>query len=405
MKPSLIKLQYILLTLYIAAIIIFKQYNFNITHFINIFLIAVFIILNLLEKEHKYKINIVIILYAFFIIISLASSLWGVDPDNPSFKSLQLFLILVNMVVIYNIVKKYNAVDTFFYGILIGSFINYLIMFEVIPVSYDIYMGKGLGARAVGTMGNPNILTTAMLLSMLVSMLYLYRRESINKIFYLYQFVNIFMAMYLILLTVSKKGILLGCLILFMYVFISIKNKKGVAQLSALVLFGIVIAQFFLDWSQVEFLFEYIGRRFTDFIDSLSSLSHSADSSTAIRKRLIEFGLTAFQSNPLLGYGLDNFRTLTSGQYAHNNPVELLVGVGLLGVVTYYSIHAFLLKKIYAMKQSELKYILYFFVLSILLMDLTTVSYGGKLIIFSMLYISIIAESENKNLYNHKKIV
>jgi len=398
MKLVLIRLLTFLLTIYIASIIIFKQYYFNVPHIIDMALITVFFILMLLERETTYKINIIIILYALFIVVSLASSLWGVGFNNPSYKALQLFLILMNMFIIYNIVKKYNLVNTFFNGILLGALINYIILLGIIQVPFDIYMGVGAGARAVGTMGNPNILTTAMLISMLVSMVYLFKEQRMSKLFYYYQFINIFLAMYIIVLTVSKKGIILGLLLFLMYLILLLKSKKGIFQIGMLAIFAVIIGQFFIDLSELYSVLEYVERRFEDFSTGISSLSTSATSSTAIRKELIEFGLVAFQSNPLFGYGLDNFRVLTTGQYAHNNPVELLVGVGLIGTILYYGIHVSLLKKIYEMKASELKYLLYFFVVCILLMDLTTVSYGTKLMMFSILYMYIFAESETLDL-------
>ncbi len=397
MKSILVNLLSILLTVYIAAIIVFKQYYFDATHVINFILLLVFIFLMFLEREQKYKVNAVIVLYSLFIIMSLASSLWGVSFANPSYKALQLFIILINLFVIYNIVKKYNLVNTFFNGVLLGAFVNYIIMLNFVQVPFDIYVGSGLGARAVGTMGNPNILTTAMLISMLVSMVYLFKEKKMNRVFYYYQFINIFLAMYVIVLTVSKKGIILGVLLFLMYLLLSLKSKKGIFQIGTLMIFGIILGQFFVDLTELYSVLEYAGRRFEYFFSGITNSGISAANSTAIRKELVEFGLVAFQSSPLIGYGLDNFRVISTGQYAHNTPVELLVGVGLIGTMLYYGIHAFLLKKIYEMRKSELKYFLYFFVLSVLLMDLTTVSYGAKLMMFSILYMSILAESENSN--------
>ena len=404
MKLILINLLSFILTIYIAAIIVFKQYYFNNTHIINAALLIIFIILMFYEKKQKYKINAIIVTYAFFVIIALASSLWGIDFDNPSYKALQLFVIFINMFIIYNLVKKYNLINTFFNGVLLGSLINYLIMFHIIQVPFEIYSGSGLGARAVGTMGNPNILTTAMLMSMLVSMIYLFRDKKMNILFYYYQYINIFLAIYLIVLTVSKKGIILGSLLFIAYFILLLRNKKGILQISVMTIIGIFLVQFFIDKVELYALLEYVQRRFDNFATGLTSINTtaSAASSTAIRAKLIEFGLVTFQESPLIGYGLDNFRVLTGTHYAHNTPVELLVGVGLVGLIVYYSMHFFLLQKIYRMQQSELKYLLYFFILSILLMDLTTVSYGSKLILFAMVYISIVAESEKADYTENK---
>ena len=43
--------------------------------------------------------------------------------------------------------------------------------------------------------------------------------------------------------------------------------------------------------------------------------------------------------NPLLGYGLNNYHLFHwSGVYSHNNYIEVLVSLGIIGFIIYYSI-------------------------------------------------------------------
>src|SRR5690606_29786498 len=49
-------------------------------------------------------------------------------------------------------------------------------------------------------------------------------------------------------------------------------------------------------------------------------------------------GWEAFKKKPILGYGVNSFRYYY-GLYSHNNFIELLFGLGLIGFLTYYNIH------------------------------------------------------------------
>jgi len=396
MRNVLIRLLSILLTSYIAFTIIFRQYYFNITHAVDLLLIITFIVLMLVEKEERYKINSMLGAYALFIAISFASSFWGLDFYRSWYKASQLTLILINLFIMYNVVKKYDLMYTFFNGVLIGSFINYLILLNIVQVPFDIYIGMGVHLRAVGTMGNPNTLATTMLISMLVSMLYLFKEKDMNKVFYYYQFINIGLAAYVIVMTVSKKGILLGSSFLLIYLLLSLGSKRGINQIIILSILSSIVLTYFIDWEAFSILLDYVGQRFDVFANDISHTNTAVNTSTEIRKKLVEIGWNAFQERPMLGYGLDNFRLISRAEYSHNTFIELLVGVGLIGALAFYSIHIILLKKIYMMRKSELKLFLYFFLCCTLLMDLTTVSYGAKLMLYALLYMTILAESERE---------
>ena len=70
----------------------------------------------------------------------------------------------------------------------------------------------------------------------------------------------------------------------------------------------------------------------------------SADSSALLRAEYIEVGWEAFKENPILGYGINNYRLInlqaTGHQtYSHNNFIEILVGIGIVGFFIYYSFY------------------------------------------------------------------
>ena len=94
----------------------------------------------------------------------------------------------------------------------------------------------------------------------------------------------------------------------------------------------------------IPILYNMVGNRIESMIAMLLGNTSGADSSSVIRFRLISWGMEWYKKKPLLGYGIDNYRAVLmvyhpdypSSYYAHNNYVELLVDVGIIGLIMYY---------------------------------------------------------------------
>jgi len=212
----------------------------------------------------------------------------------------------------------------------------------------------------------------------------------------IYYHLWLYLGIYIVLLTVSKQGIILSALLIIGYLIVMISDKKNWKQLIILFLVGSLIFIFLTDKTQLNHTFDLITDRFTAFNNSVSE--RSSGGSTGARRALIEFGLQAFQDRPLFGYGLGGFSLISpTGAWAENNYIELLVGVGLVGTLIFYSIYMSLLLKIYFMKHSSVQYLLYFFIFLIFIMDLSSICYGFKIKLFTILLISILAEQYRRN--------
>lgn len=83
-----------------------------------------------------------------------------------------------------------------------------------------------------------------------------------------------------------------------------------------------------------------MGARIEEAVNILGG-DKSGDNS---RVFLLLWGIDWFLEKPLLGHGINCFRVLSdqtlmfAGKnfYAHNNYIELLVGVGIIGFIIYY---------------------------------------------------------------------
>ncbi|PHS36976.1 MAG: hypothetical protein COB07_11660 [Sulfurovum sp.] len=377
------------LTFYIASLIIFKMHYIIIPHILNLLLIASFFYVVFITKEYIFNINSLITVYALFSVFALASSFWGIGFEEPSFRSAQLFMILINLFIIYNIIKKLNMYDAFLNGVLLGSLVNYIFILGILPAPFPII--DQLGHRYFGTVGNSNVLSMIMLTSILISIIYLRKEQKISKIFYYYQYINILLAVYMIFLTVSKKGIVSGLLLITIFLLVTMKNPKHFLKLMSFIGIGIISLFYYVDLDTFLSVADRIILRFTQVGTSLSSNTNFG--STGERRYFIILGWDYFTSTPLFGHGLNNFR-LVARTYSHNNYIELLFGVGLIGATIFYSIYYFLLKIIKDMKDSNLKVIFLTYILILLMMDMAQVSYGNKFILYTLVYLSAFAEND-----------
>ena len=90
-----------------------------------------------------------------------------------------------------------------------------------------------------------------------------------------------------------------------------------------------------------EFLYNVIGYRF-EIIKGMFEGTGTIGRSTWERAYMISLGLEKFVDRPIFGYGLGNYQELLvragfgKATYSHNNVIELLTGVGLIGTILFY---------------------------------------------------------------------
>jgi len=126
------------------------------------------------------------------------------------------------------------------------------------------------------------------------------------------------------------------------------------------------------------------------------------DSSYQTRAEMVEQGLGLWEQAPLFGNGLDSFRALSGqGTYSHNNYVELLCCLGMVGTLLFYAIHAGVL--IRAVRAARLlKYYCWIFVLTLLLADIGYVSYKNKQTIMILMLLTALTTSRYALKHRHR---
>lgn len=132
--------------------------------------------------------------------------------------------------------------------------------------------------------------------------------------------------------------IILGCLIVL---FCDSFASGNVASLAKLLLGVSLVAGAFLFLLQLP-MFETINTRFQDLVQAYLGYSQ-ADSSISTRNALVTAGLAQFVETPLLGIGINNggvvaMQAVGHDYYLHNNYIELLVDVGIVGTALFYTL-------------------------------------------------------------------
>lgn len=189
----------------------------------------------------------------------------------------------------------------------------------------NITFGSRLGDELSG---NVNTVATNIGI-MIIPTLYLTLKTSESK--NCMTWVIIILGVLCMLLTGSKKGILvliIACVMYFSCVRMPLKYL--IAPVAVIVAIYAIF--------NISFLYNTVGFRIIDMFATLGiGESVTAARSTAIRNTLIEQGLCSFWNHPLFGGGMNYFQYINHARYyAHNNYVELLNDFGIIGTMMYY---------------------------------------------------------------------
>lgn len=177
--------------------------------------------------------------------------------------------------------------------------------------------------------------------------------KSVQQLFLLISTVP---AVVLVYYTASRKAFLMVALGISLFYYLKHPTKK-IRNLLVIIV-GIYIAYMLM--MNNKDLYAAIGWRIEGAL-ALFQKGGKADSSALLRARYIQVGVSAWKKSPIIGYGINNYRVINLREtghftYSHNNYVEILVGIGLIGFILYYSYYIKLLydyMKIYFKHQTD----------------------------------------------------
>lgn len=141
--------------------------------------------------------------------------------------------------------------------------------------------------------------------------------------------------------TGSRKAILMA--VLGIIVFVLFSRQYTVKRIRQIILLILAIIGLYFFIMNNEFLYEQIGSRLSTVFAIFGRSNIEADFSTLERLYFIDRGWKLFLNNMLHGVGVNNFKAHVGGylgtnaKYSHNNYIELLSGLGIIGFGIYYS--------------------------------------------------------------------
>ena len=137
-------------------------------------------------------------------------------------------------------------------------------------------------------------------------------------------------------LTGSRKALLMLVLFFAGYFFFWKPEKNMGKFVRRLIVMACICAVVIFLLMKVEVLYDAIGNRLESlYLQWIQG--EGVDNSATTRERMIAIGMDMFQRAPIFGSGHNTFKFYSGyNTYSHNNYVELLVSVGVVGLLLYY---------------------------------------------------------------------
>lgn len=267
---------------------------------------------------------------------------WSVNIPNSlvTFQSF-FFVAVCNICMFYNLSSNQTNTEILF---------KYMIIFSLLMAVRGFIMFGNIDSSARGEYNEEGFNLNTLGMNCAIgglSAYYFLKRERRNRLLYLFAIIA---SAAVIIITGSKKALLIPLIALGIIKICHTPKRKVFTTLIVLCLATIGLYYAIMN---IPFLYETIGIRMEGFINGLTGTG-KVDSSSKTRLDFIAFGMKMFYERQWFGYGIASFsylfNTIVSpglqGAYSHNNFVELLVGGGLVALITYYSIYAYLIVRL-----------------------------------------------------------
>lgn len=290
----------------------------------------------------KFSVSFHNIWYALFVIICLISCLYSASIQNSVYTVIEVVKLLLFAVMFTNTVNNEKRMRISLAVIAVTVLVFFLYLLQTDQLEVEERLGQSL-------IGNANAFASLFMVGTVCSVYFVY--FSRNHLFKVLSVAMFLAQMYALSLSGGRKFFLLPLLLLCAVLIVQ-TDKKGRKRIirNAVIAVSLLLLTFWAIYN-VEFLYESIGHRMEGLFN-LFTEKGKADYSTIERQKLIELGIDIWKESPLLGHGISTFAAISNTKtYSHNNYVELLCGVGLIGMLFYYTFHVYLIMKLYNRKE------------------------------------------------------
>ncbi len=327
--------------------------------------------------------------YLLFLGAGAFSCVYTTNQANTLSSLKECLVLLVICVFVFNLVTNQKRVRIV------------MMVMSLVPVALYFYLAATGqldtdGSRLGQTMAaNANVFASVYMIGAICSVYFIFFYE---KKWLRVCFVLAFMAqIHTLALSGGRKYFLLPVILLCAILLVR-QNKKGRKQLvkNALIAIGLIAVVLWAIF-KVEALYQTIGHRFKEFFELLTG-EGASDYSFIARQKFIELALKYWLDAPVLGNGMDSFRTLSGlNVHCHNNYLEILCDLGLIGVLIYYAFPVILLVRMCRAKHLGLqRWFWAVMILCLLGFDYGAISYNKVLIHMMFVFATMVLEQSQK---------
>lgn len=308
---------------------------------------------------------------AIVILFSLLSSLWSFRPIlsyYATFAFIKLFILT------YSIYRYCNTEEKLVSLLRLFILANLILVFFIISYfGFDILGKARMSDTENGINGNAIAISLTFAIYSICIIFFLVRKNFFICILYCVLGVLFFI---FLVFTGSRTAIIMLFLPTFIYVFLSSKYK-----LMAIFLVCIIGVIMYFIVMKVPQFYNVLGVRLQEGMDIARGKSEQGDSS---RLLLFLYGIEWFKDNPVFGVGINNYRVLSNATYpfigknfyAHSNVIEMLVDLGVVGFLVYYSFIFSLVRKVILVSlKSNLSKLVLALTVTIFIHDIFSMSY------------------------------
>ena len=325
---------------------------------------------------------------------------------NNAIQIVFIFLILPT------IIKDKEDLNKILKLLLISLFYTAIVILIRTPLSQWGIVRIG---RCVGL--HPNAIGIRMAIGVIISLFFCHEKfKENNKKGSIKYIIFMIIGIILVLFSGSRKALALTILgVVGFEVFNSTGKKRILKIVSISIIFIILLVLIFNN----EQLYSVMGIRIERVVRTLiegENVSENDRAGSLIERIFfIRQAIDLFRNNPLIGYGGNNFATwmrnieYENPVYSHNNFVELLSTLGIVGFAIYYfffgKVLLGLLHNIKINKDDSYSILFFTLMIMMLILDLGSISYAADFnaIIFCFAYICVNLNKVNSNEINNKK--
>jgi len=306
--------------------------------------VALFIFVFLITQRELFINSGYVMWTIVFLVYCTVSCFWAVSTSLAINALKNMMVKALLLIILSSILRTKADIERLLKIIVLICSINaiYLLVENV-----DMLFGGDIGNR-LGTEGDWNANTIGMMMAFAsIVLVYLMERQK-SKI---YKFLCVMLILFLVFVsfvTGSRKAFLM--VIAGLSAFLILSANKKIKWLVFLIICGVSVGVYSLVMSE-PYLYSVLGRRLEGLMASIIGVG-TVDGSTETRELYIKVGIQVFEDNFLVGCGLDCFRVLNrnisgDAMYAHNNYVEILADLGILGALIYYWMYVIILSRLF----------------------------------------------------------